>query len=136
MSTQIQNYAKSILDTIDIKKDELIWVGAPVTAKELILEIQKQIIGRGAYADLDLHFEEAGFNRLYNSTQEQLEKFPVSEKARVDNCDKYIAIWSLDDYVIDYSKIPPENLETSRRVRNLNSRRLDTIPGVGAMPMN
>lgn len=132
MNTQIQNYAKSILDTINIKKDELIWVSAPVTAKELILEIQNQIIARGAYADLDVYFEESSFNKLCNSTPEQLEKFPVSEKAMVDNCDKYIAIWSLDEYVIDYSKIPPKNLETSRRVRTLNSRRLDTIPGIGA----
>lgn len=132
MSSQTEQYAKSILDTVDIKKDELVWVGAPVTAKELVLEIQKQIIARGAYADLDLHFEESVFNRLHDSTPEQLEKFPVSEKSRVDNCDKYITIWSLDEYVIDYSKIPPKNLETNRRVRTLNSRRLDIIPGVGA----
>ena len=132
MNTKIQNYAKSILDTIEIKKDELVWVDAPVTAKELILEVQKQIIARGAHADLDLFFEESSFNRLYNSTPEQLAKFPLSEKVRVDNCDKYITIWSLDEYVPDYSIIPPKNLETSRRIRKQNSRRLDTIPGVGA----
>ena len=132
MNKQIQQYAASILSMINVKKNELIWVTGPVVAKELLLELQRQVIAAGAFPDMDVFFDESSFIRLHDSSPEQLEKFPVVEKARVDNCDKHVTIWSLDEYVVDYTKIPAKNLEINRRVRNKNTRRLDTVFGVGA----
>jgi len=132
MDKRVRQYATTILNLIEIRKGENIWVNGPVAAKDLLLELERQIIALGAFADMDVYFEESIFTYLHDSTVSQLEVFPPVEKYRTDMCDKYIRIWSLDSFVVDYSKIPPKNLEMSRLVSDKNSRRLDTILGIGA----
>lgn len=131
MDKRLQQYVETILDLIEIKKGELVWVNGPVVAKEMLLELQKGIIDRGAFADMDVYFEESVFNRLQYSTEEQLSSFGPVDKARTDRCDKRVLVWSLDDYVVDYAKLSPEKLGVHRRTREANMRRLDGILSAG-----
>jgi aminopeptidase len=128
---RLKKYAETMIKLIDIKKGERVWLQAPAESKELILEIQKQLLTIGAFVDLDVYIEEASFNNLYYSSAENLNVYPPSTKSLVDTCDKHITIWCKNDYVVDYSKIPAENLKASRAASRDNARRLDEVPGVG-----
>lgn len=132
MNARMIEYARAILNIINIGKGEKVWVYGPMGAKELLLELQRQIIKRGAFADMDVYFEESIFAFLHDSSVEQLKVFSNIEKVRTDTCNKHIIIWCNDEYVVDFSKIPPENLKTRRATTRVYRKRLDSIPTVGA----
>lgn len=125
-------YAKTIVNQVNAKAGEQIWVNGPAGAKELLLEIQKELLCRGAYPDLDVYFEESIFNNLYYSGIGQLSRFGPVDKVRTDTCDKHIIIWCLDDYVVDYTAVDPKKLETRRITNHKNTLRLDEVLSVGA----
>jgi aminopeptidase len=129
---KMEQYIETMLKLIDVKAGERVWISAPAVAKDMLLEIQKKTLLRGAFADLQIYFEEAAFNYLCYSPLENLKIFSPAEKARIDSCDKHMKIWCKDDYVIDYDKIPPENLKTRNISSRNNTERLNEIPGVGA----
>lgn len=132
MNARMINYARAILNVINVGKGDKVWVYGPMGAKELLLELQRQIIKLGAFADMDVYFEESIFTFLHDSSVEQLKVFSNVEKVRTDTCDKHIIIWCNDKYVVDFSKIPPENLKTRRATTRRYRKRLDSIPTVSA----
>ena len=77
MNARIINYAKAILNVINVRKGEKVWVHGSTGARELLLELQRQIIKRGAFADMDIYFEESIFTFLHDSSVEQLKVFSV-----------------------------------------------------------
>lgn len=132
MSTRMIEYARAILNIINVEKGENVWIYGPLGAKELLLELQKQIIKRSAFADMDVYFEESILTFLHDSSVEQLKVFSNVEKVRTNTCDKHIVVWCNDKYVVDFSKIPPENLKTRKATTKMYRKRLDNIPAVGA----
>jgi len=81
---------------------------------------------------MDVYFEESIFTFLHDSSIDQLKVFSNVERVRTDTCDKFIIIWCNDEYVVDFLKIPSENLKTRRATTRMHRKRLDNIPTVSA----
>ncbi len=131
MDKRMTTFANTIVNLIELKEGERVWIKSPVLAKDLVLEIQKAILKKGGFADISLYFDEATFNLLYYSSLENL-KIPSPAKETLANvCDKHITIWGKDEYKVDYTKISPKKLQSYNKVNHKIQKRLDTILGLG-----
>jgi aminopeptidase len=128
---RLEKLVDAIIRVIDIKENERIWLSAEAETKELVLLINKKLLQIGALVDMDIHFHEAGFDYLYHSPLENLKVFSPVEKAKIDNCDKTVTLFSEGDYVFDFEKILPEKLKIRRETNAMHNSRMDTVPGVG-----
>ena len=95
-----------MLDLINVKKGDKVWVISPAEARDLCLELNRQILVRGAVSDLDVYFEEAKYDQRVLSGTEMLDVTGPASVARIATCDKFISIWVHEDNTLDYEKIP------------------------------
>lgn len=132
MNMKISKYATELLNIVNVKRGDNVWVYSPVGAKELLLELQKQIIKRGAFADMDVFFHESIFTFLETSSVKQLGVFSNTETVRTKTCDKQINIWCNDEDQMDLSKVSPQKLRTRRKATRAPRKRLSKVPIVAA----
>lgn len=90
---RITKLAKILIDySTKVKKGEYVQIVGPAEAKELILELYKLVIKKGAYPLVRVDFP--GMNYIYykNASREQLKKFPDIAMYEVKKCQVYIGI--------------------------------------------
>ena len=77
-SKEIVKIAKILVEhSARVKKGDYVQIVSDIPARDLILEVYKQCIQKGAYPTLKLGFEGLGYLYYKNASQEQLKHFPM-----------------------------------------------------------
>ncbi len=93
MDQRIIQFAKTLVDySINVKKGELVMVDSSSLAQDLILEVYKNIIQKGAYPIT--YIDLPGMGKIYyeNASEEQLKAFPDITWYKVTHCQAEIGI--------------------------------------------
>ena len=110
-----QNYAKVLVefalnDGKGIKKNEVVYLVTPVSAKPLAIEVYKTILRRGAFPILSLIDDQFRLTRLQNATDKQLSFFPEKfYHGLAGSIDHWIRILAEDDPMF-LKSIPPAKI--------------------------
>jgi aminopeptidase len=92
-SPEIVKIAKILVEhSVKVKKGERVQINADILARELILEVYKQVIQKGAYPVLHLGFEGLSYTYYKNASEEQLKNFPKLAYYETKNTNKIIHI--------------------------------------------
>ncbi len=90
---RIKKFAKILVDySVFVKKGENIIISGGVTEQELLKEIYKLVLKKGAYPSLNVGLEGLSFFYYKNATDEQLKRFPAARWFEVQHAQKYIGI--------------------------------------------
>ncbi|MDD5178116.1 MAG: aminopeptidase, partial [Candidatus Nanoarchaeia archaeon] len=96
---------------------ETIQITGSETARELLLEVYKQVLERGAYPILDVNLEGSSYIYYKTASEEQLKKFPEIALFKVRKADAYISLWG-DLNTRELSNINPKKLALRRKTTN------------------
>lgn len=111
-----RKFAKILVDySINVKKGETVIVGSSTLAKDLILEIYKRIIQKGAYPAVNIGLP--GMSKIYyeNASKTQLNHFPKISWFTVRNAQAYLGV-SAPKNTKELKHINPEKLATREKV--------------------
>lgn len=93
VSEKDRKIARILLEhCIKLKKGDSVEINSEVPARDLILELYKQIIKKGAYPRLNLNFEGLGYTFYKYASQEQLRHFPKISYYAIKNTDAILHI--------------------------------------------
>ena len=98
MENNIKKFAKTLVDySINVKKGETIIVSSSTLAKDLIIEIYKRILQKGAYPAVNVGLP--GMSKIYyeNASKVQLKHFPKISWYTVKNAQAYMGIGAPKD---------------------------------------
>jgi aminopeptidase len=92
-SPEIQKIAKILVEhSTKVKKGERVQINADILARDLVLEVYKQIIQKGAFPSLHIGFEGLSYTYYKNASEEQLKNFPRISYFEIKNTQKVIHI--------------------------------------------
>lgn len=113
---RIKKLAKVLVDySVFVKKGEHVIISADTNAQDLVKEIYKLVLKKGAYPSL--HIDLPGLTYFYykNATMEQLKKFPKIRWYEVQHTKKYIGIGSPEN-TRELTNIDPKRIALRDRV--------------------
>lgn len=124
-NSEIQKIAKILVEhSARVKKGDYVQINAGMPAKELILEVYKQIIQKGAYPVLKTDFEGLSYLYYKYASKEQLMNFPQLAFNEMKKTDAVIYI-SAPENRYELATIPPEPLTIRSKVtRKISDERL------------
>ncbi|MEM2956306.1 MAG: aminopeptidase [Candidatus Pacearchaeota archaeon] len=124
-SPEIVKIAKILVEhSVRIKKGDYVQIHAGILARDLILEVYKQCIQKGAYPRVSIDFE--GLNYLYYkySSKEQLMHFPDIAMYEMKKTDAVIYIAAPENRY-ELATIPPELLTLRQKtIKKITDERL------------
>jgi aminopeptidase len=93
IDSRVKELAKILVDySINVKKGEYIMLNGGVEAKDLIKEVYKFIIKKGAYPIVNVGLPGMSYIYFKNASMEQLKKFPEIMMYEVKKCQGYIGV--------------------------------------------
>ncbi|MDD5650497.1 MAG: aminopeptidase [Candidatus Nanoarchaeia archaeon] len=101
--------------SIKVKKGEYIIISGGVEAKELMLELYKLIIQKGAYPSLKVGLPETGYLYYKYASEEQLKKFPEVNFSEIKKAQGYIGIHS-DTNTRELANVDPKKLSLRGKI--------------------
>ena len=113
---KIQKLAKIIVEhSIKVKKGDFVQISAGIPARQLILELYKQILKKGAYPRVNVDFEGLSSTYYKYASQEQLKKFPKISMYEMQNTDALIFIGAPENRY-ELAQIPSERIMQRQKV--------------------
>ena len=114
-SPEIQKIAKILVEhSARVKKGDIVIMNAGIPARDLVLEVYRQIILKGAYPRLSIDFEGLSYIYYKNASEEQLKNFPKISYYEVKNADALIHIAAPENRY-ELATIHPEKLNTRQK---------------------
>src|SRR3989344_2661726 len=101
--------------SIKVKKGEYIIISGGTEAKELMLELYRLIIKKGAYPSLKVGLAGTSYIYYKNASNEQLKKFPQISFDEIKKTQCYIGIHS-DENTRELSNIEPKKLSLREKI--------------------
>jgi aminopeptidase len=101
--------------SVKVKKDEYVMVSGGVEAKELMAELYRLILKKGAYPSLKVSLPGTNYIYYTNASEEQLKKFPEIYFSEIKKTQKYIGIIS-DSNTRELANIDPKKIAARQRV--------------------
>ena len=90
---RIKKLAKILTDySVFVKKGDRVIISGGIQSQELIKELYRQVLKKGAYPCLEIGLPGLSYFYYKNATKEQLKKFPKIYFHEVKNTQKYIGI--------------------------------------------
>ncbi len=115
---RIKKMAKILVDySTKIKKDERVMISGSVEAKDLIKEVYRLVLKKGAYPFLKICLPGIDYIYYKNASREQLEKFPQMSFYEVKKLQVYIGIYASTN-TRDLSNINPGRISLRTKVVN------------------
>lgn len=108
----------------NVKKGEYVQIVAGMPARQLILELQKQILQKGAYPRIDLDFEGLSYNYYQYASEEQLKNFPKLRYQEMKQTDAIIYIGAPENRYELYSADPKKITLRSKILKKISDERL------------
>ncbi|MEM5804314.1 MAG: aminopeptidase [Candidatus Aenigmatarchaeota archaeon] len=113
---RVKKLAEVLVDySVFVKKGENVMISGSSTEADLIREIYRLVIKRGAYPFVDIGVPGMSYIYYKNASIEQLKKFPNIRDYIVRNCQKYIGIGSPTN-TREFSNIDPKRLAIRSKV--------------------
>ena len=113
---RIKEVAKILVDySVKVKKGENVIVSGTTEASELMKEVYKLIIQKGAYPTLKAGLPGTSYIYYKYASDEQLKKFPEISFYEVKKTQKYIGIIS-DNNTRELSNVDPKKIATRQKV--------------------
>lgn len=115
---RIKKFAQILIDySIFVKKGENVIISAGSLADELVLEVYKNVIKKGAYPLPEISLP--GMSKLYfeNASEEQLKKFPELSMHKIKHSQKYLGIYAPKD-TRELRDIDPKKIGIREKVTN------------------
>jgi aminopeptidase len=126
---RIEQFAKTICNAIDVVDDDVVLVLANERAMQLILELQTEILQRGAYPELRIMFDEMKYILLKHGQQKHMSRFPPGLAREIEVATKLVSIECvINPYLL--KRVPPEKVSVWQRTAEPYYRRLDFVPTV------
>jgi aminopeptidase len=103
MDPRIKETAKILVEYSNkIKKGDLVIINGGIEAQNLIKEVYKLCVQRGAYPRLNIGLP--GLNKIYfdNASQEQLEHFPTLSMHEAKKADVFISQKTLGYFLLPH----------------------------------
>ncbi|MBU2522889.1 MAG: aminopeptidase [Nanoarchaeota archaeon] len=107
-----------------IKKGEYVQIVAGIPARPLILELQKQILKKGAYPRVDIDFEGLSYTYYQYASEEQLKNFPKLRYDEMKQTDAIIYIGAPENRYELYSADPKKITLRSKIIKKIFDERL------------
>ena len=101
--------------SVRVKKGEYVIVSGGTEAKELMLELYRLIIKKGAYPSLKVGLAGTSYIYYKNASNEQLKKFPQISFNEIKKTQCYIGIHS-DENTRELSNIEPKKLSLREKI--------------------
>lgn len=98
-----------------VKKGETVLIDAQYEAKDLVLEIYKLVLKKGAFPKVNLGLPGAAYNYFKLASDEQIKAFPKIRKYEIDNCDVIISIGA-EENTRELTSIDPKRMSARSRV--------------------
>jgi len=93
MDKKVDKLAKLLVDySINVKPNELVVISGPVEAQELIIELYKQVLLKGAHPHLRINFPKLTPFFYKHANPNQVKRFPKEFDYLIKNTQKYISI--------------------------------------------
>ncbi|MFH1630652.1 MAG: aminopeptidase [Candidatus Aenigmatarchaeota archaeon] len=113
---RIQALAKLLVNhSLFVKKNENVMISSDVGAAELVKELHKQIILKGAYPYTNVSLPGMGYTYMKHANAQQLKKFPKISFYTIKKMQKYIGI-SADHNTREFSNIDPKRISIRSKV--------------------
>jgi len=113
---RIKRLAKMLVEhSLFVKKGENVMISSDVGAAELVKELHKIIILKGAYPYVNLSLPGMGYTYMKHASKEQLKKFPSISFETIKKMQKYIGI-SADYNTREFSNVDPKKLAFRSKV--------------------
>ncbi len=116
MDPRVKKLACVLVDySVKVKKGEIVQISSNVEAKDLILEIYRLVIKKGAYPLVSVGLPGMSYIYFKNASTEQLKKFPRIRWHTVQKTDKYISIGA-EHNTRELTSINPEKIAIRDKV--------------------
>ncbi len=113
---RIKKLAKLLVEhSCGVKKGERVLIEAGIQARHLILELQKEILKKGAYPRLAVGFEGLESNYYTYASEEQLKKFPELDFNEMKESDSVIVV-SAPENRFELQNVDPKKLVLRKKV--------------------
>jgi len=125
ISPEIQKIARILVEhSARVKKGDYVQIVAGMPARDLVLEVYKQIIEKGAYPVIKADFEGLGYIYYKYASKEQLKNFPKIAYHEMKNSDAVIYIAAPENRY-ELATISPEPLTLRQKtIRKVFEERL------------
>ncbi|MBU3904772.1 MAG: aminopeptidase [Nanoarchaeota archaeon] len=118
VDTKITKLAKVIVDySVFVKKGERVIISSSTPAQELVKEVYKLILKKGAYPVVNLGIPGLSYFYYKNASVEQLKKFPKLYFNELKQTQKYIGIGA-DMNTREFSNVDPNRIAIRSKVTN------------------
>ena len=115
---RIKKLAEVIVNySVFVKKGERVIISASTVAQDLVKEIYKLIIKKGAYPSIHLGIPGTSYFYYKNASTEQLKRFPDIYWYEVQRTDKYIGIGSPLN-TREFTNVDPKKIAIRNKVTN------------------
>ena len=127
MNRYLEKLATVIIDhSTKVQEGETVLIDGPVNASEILEELYRQVIERGAYPVLDVNLPGTREYLLNHGTDNQLSYIPVGTEDRISTAQVTISILS-ETNIYALSNIPPDKyaryLQSRRFLKNIRYER-------------
>ena len=115
---RIKKLAKVIVDySVFVKKGENVIISGGITEQELLKEIYKLVLKKGAFPSLSVGLDGLSYFYYKNATPEQLKRFPEARWFEIQRAQKYIGIGAPVN-TRELSNVDPKNISIRNKVTN------------------
>lgn len=115
---RIKKLAKTLVDySVFVKKGERVVISGGTPAQELMKEIYKLVLKKGAYPVLHMGIPGLSYFYYKNASKEQLKRFPKIYWHEIQNTDKYIGIGAPLN-TREFTNIDPKKITIRNKVTN------------------
>ncbi|MDD5253911.1 MAG: aminopeptidase [Candidatus Nanoarchaeia archaeon] len=116
MDPRNEKIANILVDySVKVKKGETVQITGSESAKDLLMELYKKVLEKGAYPILDVNFEGTSYLYYKTASEEQLKKFPDIAMFKAKKADAYISVWG-DLNTRELSNIDSKKIALRRKI--------------------
>lgn len=118
MDERIKRLAEILVNySVKVKKGETISISASSAARELVVELYRLIIKKGAYPIVNVQFPKMAYIYYKNASKEQLKKFPDIFNFQIKKSQAVISI-SADENTRELGNTDPKKIAIRQKVTN------------------
>ncbi len=115
---RVEKFADILINhSTRIKKDELVVISADIEGKDLVLELYKQILKKGAYPKINISLPKTNYTYYKYASEKQIRKFPKLAMIEAKMSQVYIGIISGSN-TRELTNIDPKRIALRQKVTN------------------
>ena len=134
---RIIKLAKTIVDySVFVKRGERVIISSSIPAQELVKEIYKLVLKKGAYPSIHLGIPGLSYFFFKNANKEQLKRFPKIYFDEIKQTQKYIGIGA-DMNTREFSNVDPKKITIRSKVtRKISDYVVNAKPKIHRVSMD